>query len=152
MMTAMKVVITGDREWKDAELIRERLERLPAGTTLIVGKARGADTIAEKIGRALGFTIVEEPAHWQVTEDTPPWAIRYHRGRAYDLRAGPLRNDVMLDHLKGEVDALVIAFHDDLERSSGTKDCVTKARRRQLAVDVVTHEGASFTPGVPALF
>lgn len=148
----MKVVITGDRDWTDEQLIRERLERLPAGTTLIVGRARGADMIAEKVGKELGLTIVPEPADWSVTDDTPGWAIRYHNRKPYDLRAGPARNDRMLAHLDGEPDALVIAFHDDLDRSSGTKDCVTKARRRHLAIDVVTHEGASFTPGTPALF
>lgn len=152
-MTAMKVVITGDRKWTDEDLVRERLSRLPADTTLIVGKARGADTIAERVGRDLGFTIVEEPADWTVTPDTPGWAIRYHNGKPYDLRAGAERNDRMLAHLDGEPDALVIAFHDDLDAgSSGTKDCVSKARRRHLAVDLVTHEGASFTPGTPALF
>lgn len=152
-MCGVWVVVTGDRLWTDEDLIRERLSRLPAGTTLIVGKARGADTLAEKVGRELGLTIVEEPPHWQVTEDTPGWAIRYHKGRAYDLRAGAERNRRMLDHLDGKVDALVIAFHDDLEEGSrGTKDCVTEARRRHLAVDLVTHAGSSFTPGVPALF
>lgn len=148
----MHVVITGDRHWTDEDLIRERLARLPTGTVLIVGKARGADTIAERVGRDLGFTIAEEKADWQVTPETPGWAIRYHQGRPYDLRAGPLRNDRMLDWLEYKVDALVIAFHDDLEHSSGTKDCVTKARRRGFAVDHCTHEGASFTPGTPALF
>lgn len=149
----MKVVITGDRDWTDEDLIRERLSRLPAGTILIVGKARGADTIAEAIGRELGFTIVEEPPHWEVTDETPGWAIRYHHGRKYDVRAGAERNDRMLAHLDGEPDALVIAFHDNLETgSTGTKDCVGKARRRKLAVDHITHEGASFTPGTPALF
>jgi hypothetical protein len=37
---------------------------------------------------------------------------------------------------------LVIAFHEDIESSKGTKDCIKEARRRGIAVDVVSKPGA----------
>lgn len=35
---------------------------------------------------------------------------------------------------------LVLAFHDDLESSSGTKDMLTIARKAGVPVEVIGHE------------
>jgi hypothetical protein len=55
--------------------------------------------------------------------------------------AGPLRNLELLDALdQAAGDRLVFAFHDDLERSRGTRQCVAAARRRGYDVTLVGRE------------
>lgn len=114
----MKVLITGDRKWADWEVMYETLAQLPEDTTLIHGAAKGADTIGGKCAEQLGFEVVVVPAQWE----------------KYGRAAGPIRNCQMLDM---DPD-FVIAFHDDLENSKGTKHCVTEARKRDIEVVEVT--------------
>lgn len=145
------MVITGARGWTDTGCIRRRLQRLAAHApvTIIHGNARGADQQAGHVARELGFEVIAVKAPWEVTPDTPHWAIRHTAtGIAYDVRAGDIRNGWMLDM---EPD-LVIAFHDAIDEPGGTHNCVRDARKRGLAVDVVSHEGSQYTPGTPALF
>src|SRR5438132_3829810 len=104
----MRVLVCGHRYWSKARVIKERVARLPAGTTVIHGASRGADTIAGKVAAELGFAVEAFPAEWST------------QGKA----AGPIRNRKMLDTSPD----LVIAFHENLERSKGTKDCVDEAR------------------------
>lgn len=113
----MKVLVCGDRFWTDKEKIRERLAKLPAGTIVIHGAARGADSIAAVIGKTLGFDVRSFPAEWG------------KHGKA----AGPIRNRLMLD----EKPDLVLAFHSDLSNSKGTKDTVEEARRRGVPVELI---------------
>lgn len=113
--------------------------------TLIHGDCRGADKLAGKIGLELGFEVIAVPASWEVTDDTPRWAVRYHQGRAYDVRAGALRNDEMLA-MQPE---LVLAFHDD-PQSGGTRDCMDKALRQGIPLEHTSHTtGTIFHPGRP---
>lgn len=76
-----RVLVFGSRDWTDEAPLRARLSRFPAGTVVIHGAARGADTLAGKAARSLGFEVIEEPAKW----DT--------EGKA----AGPKRNQRMLE-------------------------------------------------------
>jgi hypothetical protein len=46
------------------------------------------------------------------------------------LAAGPARNHQMLDQQPDEV----WAFHDDMGRSKGTRECVNEAARRGIPV------------------
>jgi hypothetical protein len=159
----VKVIVCGSRAWSDRDHIERRLRGLVATLTrtgerlqLIVGGARGADRLAERIARQLhdeGLAIDEPrvmPADWSVKEDTPPWAIRTTRdGRRYDVRAGHERNGRMLD----EQPELVIAFADDLMQAPGTKDCLEQARRRGVATELHNRDGLERTSGAhPALF
>lgn len=114
----MKVLVCGDRNWSDMDKIETRLKRLPEGTTLIHGAARGADTLGGYVAeRFCGFKVEAYPADWN----------KYHRA------AGPIRNRQMLDQKPD----LVIAFHSDLATSKGTKDCVMEARKRKIPVEVI---------------
>lgn len=70
------------------------------------------------VATELGLDVVEVPANW----------TRY--GKA----AGPIRNDRMLKFKPH----LVIAFHEDIESSRGTKDTVTKARNLGIQTEVIT--------------
>jgi hypothetical protein len=108
------VLVTGSREWTDAEriLIELRHTRHLAGSRKVVvvhGDCRGADSIADKIAVRLGMHVCRIPAQW----DTHP------------KRAGPIRNSVMCALFEFDY---VIAL--PLGKSKGTKDCLTKARIR----------------------
>jgi hypothetical protein len=115
----MKVLVCGSREWEDGRLVLQRLSGLHPGTTVIHGDCRGADRIAARAAKMLNFEVIAVPADWSIGKS-----------------AGPIRNRKMLD-MKPE---LVIAFHDDIENSKGTRDCVGEARRRGIPVEVIRRE------------
>lgn len=72
-------LICGSREWTDRGRIRVDLERLPEGSVVIEGGARGADRIAREEAQALGLHVATVNALWD------------HHGRA----AGYRRNEAM---------------------------------------------------------
>lgn len=113
----MKVLVCGDRNWKDWSKIRTRLVELKP-SSVITGGARGADTIAAISSSELGVPVQVFPANWST----------------YGRAAGPIRNREMLDQYPD----LVLAFHSDLSKSKGTADCVREARKRGIKVEVVT--------------
>ena len=77
--------------------------------TIIHGAARGADTLAGIIAASIGCKVIAVPAEWDV----------------YGKKAGILRNQKMLEMHPD----LVLAFHDDIDNSKGTKDMVNRASR-----------------------
>jgi len=113
----MKVLICGDRNWTDEETIKAYIRTLPPDSVVINGRCRGADSIARFAAKEYGYEVEDYPAAWE------------KQGRA----AGPIRNKKMLDKGKPEI---VIAFHDDLEHSKGTKDMIRQARAAGIPVEV----------------
>ena len=112
----MKILVTGSRHWTDRKIIERELmayayTNLPV--TLIHGDCEGADRIAGEFAKSLGWTVIPFPAQWKLGN-----------------LAGPSRNQRMVD----EDPDIVLAFHDDLGKSSGTKDCVMRARRAGIPV------------------
>lgn len=105
------VLVSGDREWTDVQLVRTVLGHFARGTILKHGDARGLDRIADRVGRELGFDVRRYPAQWDTL------------GRA----AGVIRNQQMLDD--EPIPDLVIGFHDDLAHSKGTRHMLNLARR-----------------------
>jgi len=114
----MKVLVCGDRNWTDEETIRKELSRLPKGSAIIHGASRGADGIAGRVAIELRFGVMAFPADWQ----------------KFGKAAGPIRNRRMLIEGRPE---LVLAFHNDISRSKGTKDTVEQARALGIPVKVV---------------
>jgi YspA, cpYpsA-related SLOG family len=125
----MVVVVCGSRCWTDRATIHRRLAQLPADSVVIQGEAAGADTVARDEAARIGLRVVPVPADW----------------RRYGKRAGPIRNrrmlDMMLEMTTTPTQRLVIAFHDNLQRSTGTAHLVGLARRVGVRVEVV--DGAS---------
>lgn len=117
-----KVLICGDRNWFDHDLIHAWLEKLVecGYDTVIEGEARGADTIARDEAKGMNLTVLPFAADWK----------RYSRG------AGPIRNRQMLN----EKPDLVVAFNDHIETSVGTKNCITQASRLGITAIVVSHK------------
>lgn len=104
----MKLLICGDRNWVDKDLIKLKLaQRFDEIELVIEGEARGADRLAREAATELGIHVLGIPADW----DT------YHRA------AGPIRNKEMLAQGPDEV----WVFHDHLKDSKGTKDMVRRA-------------------------
>lgn len=133
----MRVLICGDRDWKDVEFIRYWIERLkenheevhhalqdyPGGfdpLVILEGEARGADRIAREQAELLGIQVDRYPAFWN----------------KYGKSAGPIRNQQMIEEGMPDV---IMAFHDDIENSKGTKDMLKRAKRAGLRYRLFTH-------------
>ena len=104
----LKILVCGDRNWTDKAAIHNILKEYPEDSILIEGAARGADRLAGEVANELGWEVVEIAADWT----------------AYGPRAGPIRNQEMLD-LSPDI---VIGFHNDIESSKGTKHMLTIAK------------------------
>jgi hypothetical protein len=117
----MRVLICGDRNWKDYKLIKVTLSAIPDVSLVIEGECRGADVFGKAAALSLGIPVEKYPADWN----------------AHGKAAGPIRNRLMLDAGKPD---LVLAFHDDIEHSKGTKDMKNVAESAGIEVRVITHE------------
>ena len=117
----MILLITGDREWKDLSLIQETLKFYPDTTTIIQGGCKGADDLSRIAARRLGIKPITYMADWNTQ----------------GLAGGILRNQQMLDEGKPD---LVLAFHDDIVNSKGTRDMIIRANISVVEVHLICHE------------
>jgi len=133
----MSVLVCGDRYWNKPGPIQAWLTGLWAMADdepefvvieggckrkLDDGSIVGADYLASvwaKANKSEGVTHEPHPAEWALYGDA----------------AGPLRNTEMLKAGKPD---LVLAFHDNIEDSKGTKDMVTKAKAAGVPVYLVS--------------
>jgi len=74
--------------------------------------------MAGTIATEYGFDVEVYAAEW------------YRFGKA----AGPIRNQQMLDEGKPD---LVVAFHNNLSRSRGTRDMINRAKKALIPVQVI---------------
>jgi len=121
----MRLLITGDRRWHNGQRMAEILKRLHEGKTgpidvIIEGGARGADILSRKIAWGMGIPVIEHLANWEID------------GKSARL----IRNSRMLMFKP----TLVIAFHNNLIESKGTKDMIKKAITAGLKVIHVTFD------------
>lgn len=122
------VLVCGSRHARRVHvpLIEAELRLLPSTTAIIHGGngvydasgelIGGADMLADEVARGLGLDVTAYPADWD------------RLGRS----AGPIRNRQMLDRGPN----MVLAFWDGT--SAGTFDTLSEARRRGIAVRVVS--------------
>jgi hypothetical protein len=120
----IRILVTGSRNWRDVEAIRQALldavETLTAepnkldDVTLVHGGARGADRLVAEVAREYGWTVEEHPADWE------------RHGRA----AGPLRNAEMV---QAGAD-VCLAFPRGVSR--GTRGCMAMAAKAGIPVVV----------------
>ena len=121
----------GSREWANEKAIEREFKKLPQGTTIIHGASgEGAEAIVDKMAMKFGFPIRRYPAD--------PEGEREETGSP--KAAGPKRNSRMIreEHRSGEPIAFALAFTVDLARSRGAKDCVERARKAGIRVEVVS--------------
>lgn len=125
----IRVLVCGDRNWQDEDIIDIVISGLAAewdrGVEVIHGACRGADALAAEsaeLSRDSGKPVVVKPF-------PADWA---KHGR----KAGPIRNEQMLKEGRPN---LVIAFHDDVLASKGTKDMLERAKRAGVPAIVISH-------------
>jgi YspA, cpYpsA-related SLOG family len=116
--------------WEDRDMIEEKLRALkdkwaPASMMVIHGNAPGADKLAQQVAFIIGVSQHGYPANWT----------------KYGNAAGMIRNGVMLDE-NPEIE-LVLAFHDKLYESKGTKDMLHRAILRGIPTIVYQHDDES---------
>lgn len=119
----MRVLICGSRNWTDEFTIEEYIKTLPPQSVVIHGDCRGADKMAGKLAVKHGHSVMAFPAKWGKF------------GRA----AGPMRNRQMI--LDGEPD-LVVAFHNNLTESKGTKNMMKQAGK--AGIESILHRSGDF--------
>jgi hypothetical protein len=117
----MRVLLCGSRTWTSIPEIASVVEKLPAGSVVIHGAARGADSIAAACAEVAGLEILSFPV---TNED---WV---RLGKI----AGHLRNKRMLDEGKPDV---VIAFLDTDNASPGTHNMMAQAEAYGVRVIVI---------------
>jgi hypothetical protein len=109
------VLVTGTRSWRDERKIRRTLAVFPRAVTVAHGAAAGADSLAGKVAKDLGFTVREFPAQWN----------------SHGIAAGYIRNQQMVDLHP----SIVIGFWNG--RSAGTADCLCRAIKARIPTFVV---------------
>ncbi len=125
-LTHLKVLICGDRNWDDLELVKSIIKRLHEKTkaekvTVIEGEARGADTCGRIAAQHFGYDLDPYPAQWSF----------------YGAGAGPIRNSQQLR--EGQPD-IVVGFHDNIGESSGTIDMLNKSVKEEVPTILVSHD------------
>ncbi len=126
----MKVLVTGSRDWtvQHVDIIYRELVKLPPGTIVVHGAAPGVDEIAGLVAAELGLVVRDYPARWDVF------------GRK---AAGPIRNRHMFfsEHVIDEPIDLVLAFHEDISKSKGTRDMLTVVKANQVPFKLYDDKG-----------
>lgn len=123
-----RVLICGDRNWNNFTVLLRELTLVndTQGIAVVIeGEARGADQMSALAARSLGIPearILKFPADWKT------------HGKA----AGPIRNRKQFN--EGRPD-LVLAFHNDIASSKGTKDMVRVAMKAGVETHVFTEKG-----------
>lgn len=114
----MRILVCGDRNWTNYDLIHKVLSNYPSTDIIVQGGARGADRMASDAALSFGMVVEEYPADWET----------------YGKKAGPIRNQTMLNT---GID-LVLAFHNYILNSRGTKDMVSRAKKANIPYVVIT--------------
>ncbi len=116
-----RILICGDRLWTNGQLILHILTTIGVKNIEVVieGACRGADRLGGAASRQLGIPVLEFPANWT----------------KFGKSAGPIRNRQMLTEGKPN---LVLAFHNNIKNSKGTKDMVNVMRAGGVPVRIIT--------------
>ena len=118
----MRVLVSGDRVWDNREKLFRILDSFADQIDLIIeGCAKGADSLAEQWAILRGKLLWHFPADWE----------------KYKRSAGPIRNSQMLKEGKPD---MVIAFHNNISKSSGTKNMINQALKEGLPVYLVSDD------------
>lgn len=126
----MKIIICGSRTINinhktKVYAVLDRLHAEHEFTEVIVGRAKGADTIGEMWARERGIEVKPFPAQWKKPDGTTNRAAGYQR------------NSVMI----AQEPELVIALIDKpLAESRGTNDTINKAKAKGIPTRVFRTE------------
>ncbi len=119
----IRILACGDRFWIDRGLIKKTFMKYDVFHPILIhGSCRGADLLSQSVALELGWKIWPFPADW----------------KRYGNAAGPIRNKQML--IEGHP-SIVMAFHDDIDHSKGTKNMIEQSHEVGLSVLLVSHIG-----------
>lgn len=136
-MTPACVVVTGSREWSDKSRIRRDLSRFSRGTVLLHGGcSRGADAIADRVGRELGFDVRPVPVVRKLDGDWPGAGPR--RSLRMLLRALDLLRRRFVSSL------VVLAYPKPGAKNKGTFACMNLAEQLDIKVENRGDDGELF--------
>jgi hypothetical protein len=123
---AVRVLISGDRNWRCGALARRivarLVDRIGADLVVVHGGASGVDGAFAEACDLRDATHEPHVADWQ----------------KHGKKAGPLRNQEMID---AGAD-FVIAVHRSLAWSRGTRDCIERALATGIPVYLIDAEDA----------
>lgn len=119
----IRLLVCGDRNWRDFQLIYTTLQIIGPEDieVLIEGDCIGADKQAGAAGEMLGIQVIRFPALWT----------------QHGNSAGPIRNRQMMKQGKP---TWVLAFHDNIKKSKGTKDMMKVADENRVPCTLITHK------------
>lgn len=121
-MAAMRLLIFGDRNWNNQQVITLKLGELFAKNEIecvIEGEARGADTMGRIAAEGFGIPVIKFPALWD----------------KYGRAAGPIRNQQQLREGKP---THAIGFHNNIDVSKGSKDMYVRCLNAGIPVEIFT--------------
>jgi hypothetical protein len=124
----MRILFCGDRYWSAYKVIADVMAEFNPDV-VIEGEARGADSMAADAADYFGMPVLRFPANWD----------------KYGRAAGPIRNSQMLKEGKPD---MVVAFHDDITTSKGTKNIVDQAKKHGIPVKVYNSKGVCYYESV----
>lgn len=128
----MRLLVCGDRNWDNYDRVKKYIMKInresPIEVLIEGGQVSndgqradhryGADYQAKMAAMELGIPVMEFPPNWNY----------------YNRAAGPIRNGHMLQYGKPD---LVLAFHQAINTSKGTKNMVEQAKRKGVKVKII---------------
>ncbi|MCU6479070.1 DUF2493 domain-containing protein [Arthrobacter sp. A2-55] len=125
-MTALRLLITGSRDWEDRAAIKRALrdwwnsnDRAPDAILVSGACPTGADRIAEELWERNGLPVERHPARWRVD------------GKL-NRAAGFIRNAAIVD---GGVDHCIAFIRNN---SNGATHCSAYAAKQGMPVTLIT--------------
>ncbi len=122
---AERILICGDKDWRNLQLILDTLSKIQQerGVEVVIvgltGNELGAGRLGIVAAERLGIPIEVHRSDW----------------RKHGLNADAVRNGQMLHEGRP---TYVLAFHNYIENSKGTKDMVNVARNAGVPAEIIT--------------
>ena len=63
-VNSRRVLICGDRDWNDYDVVHRTLKKIKSVDVVIHGDCRGADRLGGKAAEDLGIRVLKFPADW----------------------------------------------------------------------------------------
>ena len=125
----MRTIVAGSRKGINYDDVRQAMQDAPwLITTILSGKAQGADELGEQVANHFNIPVDSYPADW-ADIDAPDAVIKKNQYGFYNAIAGHQRNEKMAEN--GE--ALILIWDG---KSTGSADMLKRARRHDLRIYV----------------
>lgn len=127
----MKVIIAGDRECVDYDLLERAIKQAPFEVTEVVsGGARGADKLGEMWAKAHNIPVKVFNADWDNVKAKGAIIKINQWKKKYNANAGFDRNEKMAKY----ADALIALQPDG--PTNGTQDMIKRAKKHNLQIHI----------------